>query len=196
MAGQIEGAASRRAAPPRADADASLATKSRPDAVVPDPSHGRSSDFPSAADGPVSMVSRGSAVMSSTADSTRTSNTRFTEASTISTLRPREPARKRATRSRGRDVAERPMRWRGRPTSRITRSMESARWAPRLVPTMAWISSMITVSTVRRISRASEVRIRKSDSGVVMRMSGGSRRIFWRSLCGVSPERTATRGTR
>ena len=76
------------------------------------------------------------------------------------------------------------------------RSSDSARCAPRLVSTMEWISSMMTVSTVFSISRAREVRMRYSDSGVVMRMSGGSRRIFSRSDWGVSPLRTATLGTR
>ena len=45
------------------------------------------------------------------------------------------------------------------------------------------------------ISRACEVRIRYSDSGVVMRMSGGVRRIAARSLCGVSPVRIADLST-
>ena len=37
-----------------------------------------------------------------------------------------------------------------------------------------------------------EVSSRKSDSGVVIRMSGGLRSIAARSFCGVSPVRTAT----
>ena len=41
-------------------------------------------------------------------------------------------------------------------------------------------------------SWAREVSIRYSDSGVVIRMSGGSRSIAWRSRWGVSPVRTAT----
>ena len=45
----------------------------------------------------------------------------------------------------------------------------------------------------RSSSRACEVSSRKSDSGVVIRMSGGSRSIRRRSFCGVSPVRTATR---
>ena len=52
---------------------------------------------------------------------------------------------------------------------------------------------MISVSTPRSSSRACDVRRRKSDSGVVIRMSGGSRSIAARSFCGVSPVRTATR---
>ena len=41
-------------------------------------------------------------------------------------------------------------------------------------------------------SWARPVSIRYSDSGVVIRMSGGWRSIAWRSRCGVSPVRTAT----
>ena len=51
---------------------------------------------------------------------------------------------------------------------------------------------MITVSTPRSASRACEVSIRNSDSGVVIRMSGG---VVWirRRSCGVvSPDRTPT----
>ncbi len=51
---------------------------------------------------------------------------------------------------------------------------------------------MIAHSTPVRISRALEVSIRYSDSGVVMSTSGGLRSIAWRSFCGVSPVRMAT----
>jgi hypothetical protein len=51
---------------------------------------------------------------------------------------------------------------------------------------------MMTVSTLRRSSRALEVSIKYNDSGVVMRMSGGRRFICSRSRCGVSPLRTPT----
>ena len=68
----------------------------------------------------------------------------------------------------------------------------SARCEPRLEGATAWISSTITASTAPRISRAPELIIRYSDSGVVIRMSGGSRRILRRSDCGVSPVRNAT----
>ena len=61
-----------------------------------------------------------------------------------------------------------------------------------MVEATAWISSTMTDSTPRSISRACEVSIRYSDSGVVMRMSGGVRRIAARSRCGVSPVRIAT----
>ena len=63
-----------------------------------------------------------------------------------------------------------------------------------MVETRAWISSTITVSTDRRRSRACEVSSRKSDSGVVIRMSAGWRRKRARSLAGVSPVRMATVG--
>ena len=63
---------------------------------------------------------------------------------------------------------------------------------PRLVAATAWISSTITVSAEASMSLAADVRIRYSDSGVVMRMSGGCRRIAVRSFWGVSPLRTAT----
>ena len=46
--------------------------------------------------------------------------------------------------------------------------------------------------TSRSMSRPCEVRSRNSDSGVVIRMSGGLRSIAARSFCGVSPVRTAT----
>ena len=72
-----------------------------------------------------------------------------------------------------------------------SRSSESARCAPRLEPAIAWTSSMITCSTVRRASRAWLVSSRYSDSGVVIRMSGGRRAIWRRSSAGVSPVREA-----
>ena len=67
--------------------------------------------------------------------------------------------------------------------------------APRLVDTSAWISSTITVSTDRSRSRAFEVSSRNSDSGVVIRMSAGSRWNRARSLAGVSPVRIDIAGT-
>ena len=138
--------------------------------------------------------------MSSTGTSTFRSNAFLAPASTIVTgrgfqlRRPSPPPRKRATSSSGRCVAERPIRCGGRRVTSARRSSESARCAPRFVPTIAWISSTITVSTPARIARAREVRRRKSDSGVVIRMSGGRRSIDARSLCGVSPVRIATSG--
>ena len=59
------------------------------------------------------------------------------------------------------------------------------------MPATACTSSTMTVSTPRSASRAAEVSSRKSDSGVVMRMSGGVRANGRRSSAGVSPERIA-----
>jgi hypothetical protein len=50
---------------------------------------------------------------------------------------------------------------------------------------------MITVSIDASRSRACDVSSRKSDSGVVIRMSAGSRRNRARSDAGVSPVRIA-----
>ena len=61
----------------------------------------------------------------------------------------------------------------GGSSSSSSRSSDRARWAPRLVPATAWTSSTITVSTPRSASRACEVSIRNSDSGVVISTSGG-----------------------
>ena len=102
------------------------------------------------------------------------------------------PPRNRATSSTGRTVAESPMRWAGAASSSSSRSSDSARCAPRLVPATAWTSSRMTVSTPRSESRAWEVSIRKSDSGVVIRMSGGVVASLRRSAGEVSPERTPT----
>ena len=105
------------------------------------------------------------------------------------------PPRKRAISSRLRCVADRPMRCSGRSTIRSSRSSDSAMCAPRLVETSAWISSTITVSTARSRSRAFEVSSRNSDSGVVIRMSAGSRWNRVRSAAGVSPVRIDIAGT-
>ena len=103
-----------------------------------------------------------------------------------------EPPRNPATVSTGSTVAESPIRWAGSSSRSSRRSRLTARCAPRLVPATACTSSMITVFTWRRVSRALDVSMRYRDSGVVMRMSGGwasrERRIAW----GVSPERTPT----
>ena len=109
--------------------------------------------------------------------------------------RARVPPRKRAISSRLRCVADRPMRCSGRSTIRSSRSSDSAMCAPRLVETSAWISSTITVSTARSRSRAFEVSSRNSDSGVVIRMSAGSRWNRVRSAAGVSPVRIDIAGT-
>ena len=85
----------------------------------------------------------------------------------------RRPDRKRATSSGGRTVADRPIRWAGVASTASRRSSDSARCAPRFVPATACTSSTMTVWTPASVSRAAEVSIRNSDSGVVMRMSGG-----------------------
>ena len=102
------------------------------------------------------------------------------------------PVRNRATSSGGRTVADKPMRWAGVASSASRRSSESARCAPRLVPATACTSSMITHRTSVRVSRADEVSMRNSDSGVVIRMSGGLASSARRWAGGVSPERTPT----
>jgi hypothetical protein len=61
-----------------------------------------------------------------------------------------------------------------------------------LVPAKACTSSTITLSTCRSTSRADDVSIKKSDSGVVIRMSGGRLAMARRSDAAVSPDRTAT----
>ena len=83
------------------------------------------------------------------------------------------------------------MRCTSRPACSASRSSVTARCAPRLVCATAWISSTITHCVPVKSSRACEVSMRYSDSGVVMRMSGGVRSIAARSRCGVSPVRTA-----
>ena len=134
--------------------------------------------------------------MSSTGTTTRSSSGLRVPASTMATSRSDPiPPRNRAMASSGRWVALRPMRWStgaSSPRRRSRRSRLRARCAPRLLPAMAWTSSMITCSTPRRISRAWLVSSRYRLSGVVMRMSGGRRAGSRRSSAGVSPVRLAT----
>ena len=61
-----------------------------------------------------------------------------------------------------------------------------------MFPATACTSSTMTVSTPRSVSLACEVSSRNSDSGVVMRMSGGWLASFLRSSAAVSPVRSAT----
>ena len=129
-------------------------------------------------------------VMSSTGTTTRRSHSLVLGGATISTGW--VPPRKRATSSRGRTVALRPMRWAGFSSRWSRRSRLMPRWAPRLVPATAWTSSMITVSMPRSVSRAWLVSMRNSDSGVVMRMSGGVVPSLRRSAGLVSPDRSPT----
>ena len=106
------------------------------------------------------------------------------------------PDRKRATSSGGRTVADSPIRCAGcggtPRDSWSSRSSESARCAPRLVAATACTSSTITVCTAASVSRAADVSIRNSDSGVVIRTSGGLAISSRRRAGGVSPERTPT----
>ena len=102
------------------------------------------------------------------------------------------PTRKRPTSSSGFCVALRPIRCTSRPAASASRSSVSARCEPRLVCATAWISSTITCSVPSKIFAAWLVSIRYSDSGVVMRMSGGWRTMSRRSFCGVSPVRRPT----
>ena len=96
---------------------------------------------------------------------------------------PRSAGRSRTARSAGPAA----------PAARRAAPARAARWAPRLVPATACTSSRITVSTPRSDSRAGEVSSRNSDSGVVIRMSGGRRANRRRSSAGVSPVRIADR---
>ncbi len=127
---------------------------------------------------------------SSTGTTTERSNSLPDSGCTISVLRRGD--RKRATSSTGRTVADRPMRRAGFGSSSSSRSRDSARCAPRLVPATACTSSRITVSTPASASRVADVSIRNSDSGVVIRMSGGRVARARRSAGGVSPERMPT----
>ncbi len=136
-----------------------------------------------------------SSVMSSTGTTTSTSMVFSAGGCTTVTVLPPPgpcPFKNRATSSTGRTVADRPMRCAGASSRPSSRSRDSARWAPRLVPATAWTSSTMTVSTPRSASRARLVSRRNSDSGVVMRMSGGRRVNARRSSAGVSPVRIAT----
>ena len=63
-----------------------------------------------------------------------------------------------------------------------------------MLPATAWISSTMTVVTGASIARVrAAVTSRYSDSGVVIRKSGGFLSIAARSPAAVSPVRTATR---
>ena len=73
-----------------------------------------------------------------------------------------------------------------------SRSSDSARWLPRLLPARAWISSTITVRVVASILRPdSDPSSTYNDSGVVTTICGGRLRMPARSDCGVSPVRTS-----
>ena len=110
--------------------------------------------------------------------------------------RRRVPPRKRAISSRLRCVADSPMRCSGRPTSaleplerqrqvRAALGRARARGSRRRSP----------CRPTRSRSRAFDVSSRNSDSGVVIRMSAGSRWKRARSAAGVSPVRIDIVGT-
>jgi hypothetical protein len=101
--------------------------------------------------------------MSSTGTITSTSSSLREPASRMVTGRGPSgvcPPRNRAISSSGRCVADRPMRCGGRSAIASRRSSDSARCAPRFVGANAWISSTMTVSTLRSTSRACDVSIR------------------------------------
>ena len=98
--------------------------------------------------------------------------------------------RNRATVSTGRWVAESPIRWSGRSASSCRRSSDSARCAPRRVPMTADFVDD-DCPTVPAATARSAVSSRYNDSGVVTRMCGGRLRMAARSVCVVSPVRTA-----
>ena len=180
-------------------------SRTRGAASPPDGPVGSSGSPPVFASAPVAgrAPTRSSSVIDSTGTWIRRSIRFFSPVSTIRQLRC-GPTRNRPISSSGFCVADRPIRCICSPVhapgrsvgsssrSAVSRSSVSARWLPRLVPATAWISSTITVSTPVSISRAPEVSIRNSDSGVVIRTSGGRRRIAARSRCGVSPVRSPT----
>ncbi len=78
-------------------------------------------------------------------------------------------------------MAERPIRTKLEGLFASSRSSSKAKNTPRLFPQTAWISSTITCVIPRRISLARLVNIKWSDSGVVIRMSGGFRTNLARS---------------
>ena len=105
-----------------------------------------------------------------------------------------EPTSSRAIVSIGRWVADSPTRCTGPSAMCASRSSVRARCEPRLFDATAWISSTITVVVLRSMDRLrSAVTRRYSDSGVVIRMSGGCLSMAARSAAAVSPVRTATR---
>ena len=96
--------------------------------------------------------------MSSTGTMTSSSSGLVLPTSTTDTGRGvpsgRWPPRNRAISSRGRWVADRPIRCGGRCVISSSRSRLTARWLPRLVAATAWISSMMTACDVaERLAR-------------------------------------------
>ena len=100
----------------------------------------------------------GTRVMSATGTTTLTSG--VAGSSSAMTVTGRAPPRKRAISARGATVADSPMRWAGRFRRLSRRSRDRARWVPRLAPAKEWISSTMTVSTVRSVARTALVSMR------------------------------------
>ena len=126
-----------------------------------------------ASEAPLLSGRPGMSVISSTGTAMRISSAR--EAGGLTMRVSCAPPRNCAMRSTGRTVAERPMRCAGWGSRASSRSRLSASCAPRLPPATACTSSRISVVTPRSASRARDVSIKNSDSGVVIRISGGVR---------------------
>ena len=129
--------------------------------------------------------------MSSTGTTTCRSSSLRVPASTIRIGR--APDTKRPISSIGRCVADRPTRWTGSPTSRSSRSTESARCAPRFVPATACTSSRISVRTDLSISRALRgeqqvERLRRRDQDVG-RLAEHRRALLLRRVAGAHRHR-------
>ena len=108
------------------------------------------------------------------------------------------PPRKAATADSGRCVADRPMRCGGVRASASSRSSESARCAPRLVPASAWISSTMTHSTLRSASRAcgrqqQVQRLRRRDEDVRRMLAEGAP-LVGRRVAGAHADADVRRG--
>ena len=144
--------------------------------------------------------------MSSTGTSTRRSRRLPAPASTIDTGRARHVRARLAAAQVARHLLQRALGGgeadalqAGSRRAPAAARGDSARWAPRLVPTMVWISSTITTSTAASIARACEVRTRNSDSGRgdqdVGRVAGHARALRGRGVAGADADRRA-RGRR
>jgi hypothetical protein len=90
-------------------------------------------------------------------------------------------------------VADRPIRWSGRPASAPSRSSTARRCQPRSSPAKACTSSTTTARRSPNMCGASssvETSIASSDSGVVSRTEGRDVACRWRAPAAVSPWRT------
>ena len=129
--------------------------------------------------------------MSSTGTTTSRSSSLRVPASTSVISRP-VPATKRPISASGRCVADRPIRCIGCSSERFEalERERQVRAALRAGDGMHLVEDqrLDAAEHLPSLRRQQE----NSDSGVVIRMSGGLRSICWRSRCGVSPVRTAT----